>query len=510
MPLTKIKFAPGIDREGTQLTASPSWYDCDKMRFRQGKPEQIGGWEKYTATSYIGVCRSILDWGSSTGGAYLGLGTSHKFYLEHGETLTDITPIRQTTAAGDVTFAKVGNGDATLVVSDTSHGCVLGDYTTFSGAVTLGGLITATVLNQEYVVSLIVDGNSYQIEAKDTSGDPVLANASDTGDGGASVVGAYQINIGTNSFIPATGFSVGVFGSGTWSGGGTLTFANQLRLYTQDVFADDLVFNPRAGNIFYWDESVGAGSRAVALEDLAGASDAPTIGLQVMVSPVDRHLIVLGANTIGTSTIDPLLVRWADQESATNWTPMATNTAGGVVLSTGSKIVGGIKTRQEILIFTDTTLYSMRFSGAPHIFSFSPVGENVNLIAPHAAVGRGDSVFFMDRGGFYIYKGAVERLECSVYSYVFKNIDLTQLNKVFASINPDNSEVTWHYPVAANGADITNYVTYNYKENVWTIGTFDRGAWIQAPTRPYPIASSNDTASPLVNYIYNHEFGYDN
>ena len=515
MPLKIMQFAPGINKEGTQLTSSPSWYDCDKIRFRKGRPEQVGGWMKYTDSSYIGVARSIYDWGASSGSKHIGIGTSHKFYVEAAvtgstENLFDITPIRETTAAGAATFAIVGAGDATLTVTDSSHGAVAGDYVTYTLAVTLGASITADVLNQEYRIATIVDGDNYTIEAKDdTTGDPVLAGAGDTGDGGAGTVAAYQINVGTNNYVPAVGYSYSTWSSGLWSGGGALSFAGQLRLYSQDNFADDLVFCPRNGGIYYWDESVGAGTRAKALSALAGASDAPTAALQVMVSQVDKHVIAIGSNPIGSASIDPMLVRWSDDETAADWTPTAINSAGGVVLSNGSTIVSGIKTRQEILIFTDTSLYAMRFSGAPYVFSFSVVGENISLMGPHAAINRDGAVFFMDRVGFYVYQGSVQPLECSVYNHVFSNLDLSQAHKTFAAVNPDNSEVSWYYQ-SMDGDDVDRYVTYNYQDNIWTVGTFDRAAWIHAPTKDYPLATSNITSSdPPVNYLYNQEYGMD-
>lgn len=514
MPLSKVQFRAGINKEGTQFSASPSWFDADKIRFRKGRVEQIGGWAKYTETSYKGVARSLFDWGTSGAAIYMGIGTNLKFYVETGLTITDITPIRATTAAGDVTFAAV-NGDATLTVTENSHGTVTGDYVTFSGASSLGGNILAAILNQEYEIATITDTNTFTVEAKDTNGDVVLANASDTGNSGASTVGAYQINTGTNAFLPSVGYSLGTYGSGTWGGGGTLTFAGQLRLYSQDSFGDDLIFNPRIGGVYYWDESVGISSRAVNLSALSGASDTPTIAMQVMVSQVDRHIICFGTNTLGSNSsnplddLDPLLVRWSDQENAADWTPTAINSAGGQVLSSGSEIVGAVKTRQEILIFTKESIHSMRFSGAPFVFQFAVISEQVSMLSPKAAVNTGDAVFFMDMEGFYRYLGSVERLPCSVLNHVFSNIDTTQLYKVFSSHNPSDSEVTWYYPTGTAPAEINRYVTYNYVENHWSIGTFDRGAWIQAKTKTNPIASSNDISSPKVNYLYNQETGDD-
>jgi len=505
--LTKIAFKPGIDKEGTQYSAVSGWFDSDKIRFRKGRVETIGGWAKYVTSTIMGVCRSLKDWGTATGAKYLGIGTNLKVYVESGGAIFDITPIRATTAAGDVTFSA-SSGTSTLTVSDTAHGAVINDFVTYSGAVSLGGNITAPVLNQEYQVASVIDADSYTIIAKDTNGDEVLADASDTGNGGASVVGAYQINTGTNFFVGSTGWGVNGWGDSAFGESSAISLTNQLRLYSQDVFGDDLIFNARGGGVYYWDESSGTGTRAIPLSSLGSASDAPVAALQVMVSDIDRYVICFGVNPLGGSSIDPLLVRWSDQENAGDWTPTAINSSGGQVLSTGTTIVGAIKTRQEILIFTDAGIQSMRFVGAPFVYSFSPVAENVSLISPNAAASAADSVFFMDREGFYVYRGAVQRLPCSVLNYVFSNIQFDQRFKVFAVANPDDTEVTWYYPVGDTDADITNYVTYNYLEDVWSVGTLDRGAYIHAPTKEYPIAASNDTTEGASNYLYLHEFGF--
>ena len=505
MALTKVQFKPGIDKEGTEYSADSGWFDGDRVRFRKGRAETIGGWTKYVGGAIKGVARSLFDWGSADGNKYLGIGTNLKVYVENGGAIFDITPIRQTTSAGDVTFAAT-NGSSTLVVSDTSHGAVEGDFVTLSGAASLGGNVIAAVLNQEYQIDLIVNANSYNITAKDTSGNTVTANGSDTGNGGSSTVGTYQINTGTNFYVDSTGWGVGGWGIPAFGESVDLTVSNQLRLYSQDAFGDDLIFNPRGGGVFFWDESGGTSARAVSLSSLGGASNTPVAALQVMVSDIDRHVICFGANPIGSVALDPLFIRWSDQENAGNWTPTATNSAGGQVLSTGTTIVGAIKTRQEILVFTDVGIQAMRFVGAPFIYSFSPVAENVSMISPKAGVAAADAVFFMDREGFYVYRGAVQRLPCSVLDYVFSNLQFDQRFKIFATTNPDDSEVTWYYPVGDASADITNYVTFNYLEDNWSIGTLDRGAFIHAPTKEFPIAASNSLTSD--NYLYIHEFGH--
>jgi len=507
MPLSKVAFNPGVDKEGTQYTTDSGWFDSDKIRFRKGRVEKIGGWEKYIAGVVKGVCRSLMDWGTKDGSLFLGIGTNLKFYIEEGGSLNDITPIRATTTNA-ATFAAT-NGSSTITVTDNSHGAVSGDFVTFSGAASLGGNITAAVLNQEYQVAVVLTVNTYTISAVDTSGSAVTANSSDTANGGGSVTAAYQINVGLNSYVRSTGWGVNPWGAGSWGASSTISATNQLRIYSQDAFGDDLIFNPRAGRVYYWDKSSGVETRGVALSSVGGASNTPTGALQVMVSDIDRHVICFGVNPIGGGEIDPLLVRWSDQESAVDWTPTATNSAGGQVLSSGTAIVGAIKTRQEILISTDNGLVSMRYVGAPFIFSFTPVAENVAFAAPKAAIVAGDTMYFMDPGGFYIYRGAVQRMPCSVERYVFDNINKDQIYKVFATTNPDYSEVTWYYPVGSGNTDITNYVSFNYVENVWAVGTLERGAYFNAPLHEYPIAATNDIDNVLTNYLYTQEIGYD-
>jgi len=506
MALTKVQFAPGVNKEGTEYTADAGWFDSDKVRFRKGRPEKIGGWRKFTEDSFLGICRSIHDWASLESIKYIGLGTNLKFYVAEGSSFNDVTPIRSTTAAGDVTFAAT-NGDATLTVTDTAHGAVVNDFVTFSGAVTLGGNITATVLNQEYQIATVPTVDTYTIEAKDSDGAAVLANSSDTGNGGSSVVGAYQINTGLNTFVSGTGWGAGSWGSGTWGSSSSVSAAGQLRLWSQDNFGEDLIFNVRGGGIYYWDESSGTGARGVNITSLAGASDAPTVALQIMVSDTDQHVIAFGVNPIGSSNIDPLFVRFSDQENAADWTPTATNSAGGVRINSGSEIIGAVQTRQEILIWTDVSLHSMRFIGAPFIFEFTRLSSDVSMISPNAAVNARGVVYFMDRRNFYVYNGAVQPLPCSVKEFVFSNLNQDQAFKVFAAENNDYNEVTWFYPTGENGTEITNYVTFNYEENLWSVGTLDRGAWNGGTTRQFPLATTvNDPGS---NYLYEHEVGFD-
>ena len=509
MPLLKYKFKPGVDKEGTNYSNENGWFNSDKIRFRKGRPEKIGGWEKTTSNTFTGTCRAIHLYKDIEQNKYTILGTHQKLYVKDGNNFYDVTPIRATTSAGDVTFSAT-NGDATITVADTSHGAVQNDFVTFSGAASLGGNVTAAVLNQEYQIATIVNANSYTIEAKDTSGSTVTANSSDTGNGGSSVVGAYQINVGLDVYVQSTGWGVGTWGAGGFGSSTSISSINQLRLWSIDNFGDDTIALPRGGALYYWDESSGVSTRAVAASTLAGASDVPVAALQIMMSDVDRHVIAFGCNAIGSTDINPMLVRFSDAESAIDWTPTATNSAGGVQLSTGSQIIGAYRTRQEIIIFTDAGLVSMRFVGAPFIFSFNEVASGISMIAPNAVTSGANSVYFMDNGGFYQYSGTAQRLPCTVLDHVFNDINLEQSFKIFAADIPTHNEVVWFYP-SASSDEIDRYVTFNYLENTWSIGTtndgFTRTAWNPAHINNYPLAAGKlDTSNS--NYLYNHEFGY--
>tara|TARA_Y100000114_G_scaffold30786_1_gene26380 strand:+ start:554 stop:2410 length:1857 start_codon:yes stop_codon:yes gene_type:complete len=508
MTLTKVSFAPGVNKEGTEYTADAGWFDSDKIRFRKGRVEKIGGWQKYTDQSFLGVCRSLHNWSSLESINYLGVGTNLKFYVAEGAGYNDVTPLRLTTGAGDATFAAT-NGSSTITVTENGHGAVVNDFVTFSSAASLGGLITAAVLNQEYQITSVPTTNTFTITAKDTNGTEVIANSSDTGNGGSSTVAAYQINTGLNTFVQGTGWGAGTWSSGTWGSSSSIAAAGQLRLFSQDNFGEDLVFNVRGGGVYYWDESSGTGTRAIEIGSLAGASNTPVVALKILVSDVDQHVIAFGSNPIGSSTIDPLLVRFSDQENAADWTPTATNTAGGVRINSGSEIIGAIQTRQEILVFTDVSLHSMRFTGAPFTFQFSTLSTDISMISPNAAVNARGSVYFMDSGGFYVYNGSVQPLPCSVKEHVFSNLNKGQAFKVFAAENNDFSEVIWFYPVGTDDTEITNYVSYNYAENLWAVGTLNRGAWIGYSKNSNPIASSVNTGVTDANYLYNHETGFD-
>ena len=509
MPLAKYVFKPGINKEGTNYSNEGGWFDADKVRFRKGKPERIGGWSKFTNSSFIGTCRKLFPYKATSGDSFVIVGTHQKLYNLNGDVYYDITPIRATTTNG-IVFAAT-NGSSTITATDNDHGAVTGDFVTLAGAVSLGGLVTAEVLNQEYQIDLVTGDDTYTITAKDTTGATVTANSSDTGNGGSGVDGVYQINSGLDIYVRGTGWGVNTWGAGTFGSLGDLTSVNQLRLWSIDNFGDDAIAAPRAGGLFFWDKSDGLTTRAVALSTESGASDVPTACLQVMTSDVDKHVIAFGSNPIGSSAIDPLLVRFSDRESAVDWTPTATNQAGGVQLSQGSTIIGALRTRQEILIWTDAGIISMRFVGEPFIFSFTEVAEGPSLISPNSATNANGRVYFMDRSGFHVYSGTSQRLPCTVLDYVLSDLNQDQAFKVFAGANEGVNEVIWFYP-SGTSMEIDKYVLFNYLENTWSIGTttdnFVRTAWSEASIYENPIAASKNSSSVNTNYVYSHEIGH--
>ncbi len=509
MPFNKLSFKPGINKEETDYSQEGGWVDGNLIRFRKGRVEKIGGWQKLSPNSVVGSARALHGWVALSGEKYLGVGTTNKYFIEESETFNDVTPVRKT-STNSITFAKVADDDASLTVTDSSHGAVVGDFVTISGAVSLGGNITATVLNQEYQITAVTGTNTYTIEAKDTSGNEVLANSSDTGNGGSGVDGVYLVNSGTEFFVSSTGWSVDTWNSGTWGSPASLSASNQLRLWTHDNFGEDLIINPRGGGIFRWVENNDVTTRAVNLSTTSGANKVPTVGLQVITSETDRHLIVLGADPLSsgsrTGSVDPMLVAFSDQENPLEFEPLNTNTAGSLRLSSGTQIIGGLKSRQEVLIWTDTSLYSMNFIGPPLTFAINLVNEGAGLIAPKAAVNAPNGVFFMSKNAFYYYNGSVKKLPCTVQDYVFSDLDKSQAFKCFAGLNEEFSEVWFFYPSIADGTrEISRYAIYNYEENSWSIGLLQRHAWLGTDIFENPIASGKSSSNE---FIFTHESGF--
>ena len=510
MPLTKLQFRPGINRETTSYSNEGGWFDCDKIRFNFGLPQKLGGWEKYSSNTYLGTARRLHNWIALDSSNYLGVGTHLKYYIEEGGLYNDITPIRSTTSAGDVTFSAT-NGSTTITVTDTSHGAQENDFVTFSGAVSLGGVITATVLNQEYQVVSVPTANTFTITSS------VAANSSDTGNGGSSVVGTYQINVGLDTQVGGTGWGAGGWGSDGWGSASSVGTSSELRTWSHDNFGEDLIINPVDGAIYYWDRTNNLNSRAVLLNTLSGTKTSiPTVAKQIMVSDIDRHVIAFGCDGLnasstaddGNGTQDPLLIRFSDQENPLVWYPTATNTAGDLRMGSGSKFVQAVETKREILVYTDTSLHSLRFIGPPFTFGIQQLASNITIASSQSAVAVEDAVFWMGNDNFYLYSGQTQPIPCTVRDKVFLDFDYEQEQKVVAGVNSQWGEVFWFYPSLTNSVgnggsgENDKYVVYNYLEKVWYFGSLSRTAWIDRGLRTYPLAASS-------NYLFNHEFGED-
>ena len=801
MPLTKLQFKPGINKDVTSYSNEGGWVDGDKVRFRLGYPEKIGGWLKYSSNQFLGVCRALHNWITLNGSNYLGIGTHLKYYIEEGGAFNDITPLRSTSVANAISFSAnelfscsavsgnftvgetitggtsgatgtvnnfiapsgvlvaVGGRTGTFVTGETitggssgqtatissfafsstvtvthaNHGAIVSDFVTFNSAESLGGNITAAVLNDEHQVVDVISSSQYEIvvsatasasDVLDGSTDGVLtltgttnagvtferltsnntsvssaaavnpfennnpistvsvnsgtstgsatftgvtgsssgggtgaeftitANGSggytidsltnpgtgyDTSEtitvlgtslggtsptndlvididsvvkgtvsktysaGGKTVtvlleattdastttlvssgppalyrytfdysytvkeitvagsgwsvgdslsfsfpispfggfiatplvsapqilgfdvadlvnnsVGEYQINVGLNSQVGGTGWGAGTWGRGGWGSGSSITTTTNIRLWSHDNFGENLLINPRDANIYYWTKSSGLAARAVELSTLAGSTSVPQIAKQVIVSDQDRHVIAFGCDALGSSSSDtqgngvqdPLLVRFSSQENPNDWWPTDVNTAGDLILGSGSQFVQAVETKREILVWTDTSLHSMRFIGPPFTFGLQQLASNITIIGPNAAVATEDVVYWMGIDNFYTYSGQTQQLECTVKDHVFNDFNLSQTDKVFGGVNSEFSEVIWVYPSdsnsLANGGTGENdrYVIYNYKDNIWYYGTLERSAWIDRGTRPYPIATEGG-------YLYNHEYEYD-
>ena len=490
MPLKKLLLKAGVNRENTRYTTEGGWYECDKIRFRQGTPEKIGGWQRISNNTYLGVCRSLWNWVTLAGKNLVGVGTNKMFYIERGGVYYDITPYRATATLSNPFVATAASN--VITVTDASHGGKTGDYVVISGAVSLGGNITAAVLNTTHVMT-VINGNTYTITVSAT------ATGADTGNGGAAVLVSYEISPGPEYVFPINGWGAGTWGQGVWGNTGA-TSLEALRLWSQNNFGQDLVFGPRGGGLYYWDAELGETTHAVNVVDMMGASDVPIIQNFILVSDASRFVFCFGTNELGTATIDPMLIRWSDQEDVTNWTPAITNQAGSLRLSHGSEIITAVQTRQEIVVITDSAVYSVQYLGAPFIWGSQLLGDNISIASENAAILASGVLFWMGVDKFYMYDGVVKTLSCDLRKYVFDDINKIQYDQVFAGTNEAFNEVWWFYCSAGTTA-IDKYVTYNYLENVWAYGEMARSAWLDSGARDYPIAATYS------NLLVNHELG---
>jgi hypothetical protein len=518
MPFQKLQFKPGVNRDQTNYTNEGGWYECDKIRFRSGMPEKIGGWLKATPNYILGTCRQMFGWITSYADNLLAIGTNKKAYIEVGGYFYDITPIRATTAAGDVTFTAT-NGSSTITVLDTAFGSAAGDYVTFSGAVSLGGNITAAVLNQNYEIATAINNDAYTIIAKNpTTGVAVLANASDSGTGGNATVGAYQISVGA----PGGTYGYG-FGTGTWNDNYGWGLASPDPVFIEqtdwwfDQFDNDLAMNIRNGAIYYWqrgslstpDTALATPATLLSGLTLNGVApvDVPNRAMQVLVSQNDKHLLAFGCQPYagGPTDFDPLLIRWATQDQPNVWNPLVTNTAGFLRVARGSQIVRAIPTRQEILVFTEATLNSLQFLGTNDVFSLQEIGDNLSIMAPRAVTVVNNMTFWMGHDKFYVYSGRVETLPCTLRNHVFNNINYNQASQIVCGTNEGWNEVWWMYPTANSNYN-NAYVIYNHLERIWYYGSIERTAWLDSPLREYPQAIYTDNTAQI-GYLLDHERG---
>ena len=576
MPLQKVLFKPGVNRENTRYITEGGWYETDKVRFRQGTPEKIGGWARISVSSFLGTCRSLWNWITLANLNLLGVGTNLKFYIENGGLYNDVTPIRSAAVLSNP-FATV-NASTTVTVTHTAHGAVNGDFVTFSNVATVGGLD----LNSEYQITLI-DANSYTITATSAATSTVAAG------GGTTVQAVYQINVGLPFEVPLTGWGAGAWGVGSWGNGGTSTSA--LRLWNQSNFGQDLILGFRGGPLYYWDAAFGlspstftvtiaspavvtssislldnsaviltntgfpsalptgllvgttyyvknstgvtfnlsltpggvaintSGTQsgthyilpnAIPVTSLSGATAVPLMQNFFYVSDASRFVFCFGTNdpnSITPTIQDPMLIRWSDQESVTDWTPSATNQAGSVRLSHGSEIITAIQTRQEIVVWTDSTIYSLQYLGPPYVWGTQLLGDNISIIGQNAITQGSGVVYWMGTDKFYMYDGRVQTLNCDLRKYVYQDINLTQNQQCFAGTNEGFNEIWWFY-CSESSTTIDRYVIYNYAENTWYYGTMARTAWLDSGLRDFPIAANPLTAT--TGNIVNQEYGNDN
>ena len=543
MPLQKLQFRPGVNREGTTLSNEGGWYDCDKIRFRSGYPEKIGGWAALSYTTFLGVCRSLWNWITLRSYNLVGVGTNLKFYVEDGGAYYDITPIRETTTnpSNQITLA-IANGSSTLTITDASADSLqVNDFITLSGAVDLGTVgtnVTAAVLNQEYQITSVISGTQYTVTLRSA----VTGNIA-TNNGGATLTSnrtassstmtgltiAYQINTGFATYTVGTGWGSGSWSRGTWGSGFTTGFDFQLRLWSQSNFGEDLLFSPRGGSLYVWNPGAGATPAYGTRGTIVSGTYTPSIINEIMVSDSSRITIAFGCNdpsgTYATTALDPMQIRWTAQESYTNWQPnLATNQAGDYRLSHGSAIVGALQTRQEILVWSDAAIYAMQYLGPPYVYGFTLLADNISVVSPNAMATANGVVYWMGVDKFYIYSGRVETLPCSVRQFIFNDINRDQIAQFNAGTNEGYSEVWWNY-CSRDSDVIDRYVIFNYLDRVWYYGTLDRTAWLDSPLRPYPLAAtegnilvfheaavddgSTNPPSPINAYIQSSDFDID-
>jgi hypothetical protein len=506
MPLIKLGFKPGVNRDRTNYSQEGGWWASDKIRFRQGFPEKIGGWEVETFDQYTGQARSLFSYVTLDGSILITIGTHVKMYVNAGTTLYDITPIRETftTPDTDNCFATT-SGSTTITATITGHGAITGDYVTFSGATTVGG-VPAGELNDEYEIT-VVNSNTFTFTVSTAATSTVASG------GGTGISAAFQINVGYATATAGYGWGTSTWSRGTWGSGSTIPFYFIPRLQFQDKFNNDLVFNIRDENIYYWVYNTGFSNRAVLLSSLSGAVAVPKEVGKIMFAP-SGHLLALACTNYDASaaspdyegSYDPLLVRWSNVDATVGpepekWQPTATNTAGFLRLKSGSRIITAKSTRQETLIWTDFSLSSLQFLGTQEVFGLQELSSNINIMSPNVVAEANNVIYWMGTDKFYAYSGRVDTLPCTLKQYIFDDINREQSDLFFAGTNNEYNEIIWFY-VSEGSQDIDRYVIYNHQEQIWYYGTLDRTAWVDAGVTDYPIAVDDG-------WVYAHEKGND-
>ena len=504
MPLQKILFKPGVNRENTRYTTEGGWYECDKVRFRQGNPEKIGGWTPFSLNTYLGVCRSLWNWITLAGLNLVGVGTNLKFYICSGSNYYDITPLRGTGTYTNNLATTSGSAD--VVVTAVANGCNVNDFVTITSTASVGGLS----INGNYQVKA-TGTNTFTIQASS------VASSTDAG-GGGTVTIQYEVATGSAFQVPVVGWGAGKWGASTWGVGGTSN--TPIQIWNQMNFGENLLYGPRGGGLYYWTAGSGLLSRGVNLASIGDAST-PIVQNYLMVSDASRFVLVFGTNDYGSSVLDPMLVRWSDQENPLVWIPDATNQAGSLRLSHGSKIVTVVQTRQELVTFTDQSVYSLQYLGPPYVWGSQLLGDNISIASPQAAVLASGIVYWMGVDKFYKYDGRVQTLNCDLRRFIFQDINMAENLQIFGSTVEAFNEVWWFY-CSANSFEPDRYVVYNYVENIWYYGSMVRTAWLDSGLVPYPIAATannrlvnqesgvdaneNGTPQPIEAYISSSEF----
>lgn len=520
MPFLKLNFRPGVNRDQTSYSGEGGWYECDKVRFFSGYPQKIGGWQKVTPYFFFGTCRQLFNWITSYSDNFLALGTNNHVYIETGGQFYNITPlIASGTTTGTALFSST-SGSSTITVNDS--GCpvtrAVGDFVSFSNAATLGASnITGAILNQDYEITEVVSSTSYKIvarsDANKNSITPVVANATVTNGGGGATIAKYAISSGYVSTTFGYGWGTGGYGSSPWGLGTAAPVSLLQRDWWFDNFDNDLVMNIRKGEIYYWERgsltnpSTALNTRAVLLSSLTGASNVPNAAMQVLVSQNDKHLLAFGCQPYGgTSTdYDPLLIRWANQDEPQNWTPSTSTSAGFIRVSRGSEIVRAFATRQEILVWTNSSLYSLQYLGTTDVFGLQELADNISIIGPRAVATANNVTYWMGQDKFYVYSGQVQTLPCTLRQYVFQDINFNQVDQIVCGTNEGFTEIWWFYPSSASNWN-DRYVIFNHLENAWYYGSIVRTAWLDTALRSNPVACSTGE-NDAVGYEYAHEDG---